>query len=87
MLQLTVESSTKTENNNFCNKLTAEVTEQTPFGKAKSRQTFYLFTDQVNNKGVTAQMDLSKFDIVEKDYTNPETNESMKLKYIYPKRG
>ena len=87
MLTLTVDSSTQTENNNFCNKLIAEVSVATPFGNAKSRQTFYMFTDKANNKGITAQLDLSNFDVVEKDYINPENNESMKLKYIYPKRS
>lgn len=86
-IQLTVESSTKTENNNYCNKLIAESSVETPFGNANSRQTFYMFTDKENKKGVSAKMDLDAFDVVEKDYINPETNESMRLKYIYPKRG
>lgn len=82
---LTVESSTKTENNNFCNKLVSNETVATAFGKASTRQTFYLFTDQANAKGTTGELDLNGFDIVEKDFTNPE-GDSMKLKYLYPKR-
>jgi len=85
-ITLNVASSTETENGNYCNKLVANESVKTAFGNANSRQTFYLFTDSENKEGTSGKLDLSAFDVVEKDWTNDE-GQDMKLKYLYPKRG
>jgi len=91
-LELTVESSNPTKNGNYCNKLVAKsvISVQTAFGvvEQERQSTYYLFTKTANNKGVKAQMDISLFDVISKDYEiineagNPET---IQLKYLYPK--
>ena len=86
MSTLEVASSTKTENDNYCNKLVAESTVDTAFGGASTRQTYYLFTDKSNKVGTKGVMDLSAFDVVEKEWSNPD-GDVMTLKYLYPARG
>lgn len=82
---LQVASSTKTENGNFCNKLVAQESVGTVFGNTTTRQTYYLFTDKENKVGDEGKLDLSAFDIVDKDFT-AEDGTDMVLKYLYPKR-
>ena len=82
---LKVASSTKTENNSFCNKLVAESKVDTAFGNANTRQTYYLFTDKENTVDSEGKLDLAKFDIVDKPWTNPD-GDVMNLKYLYPAR-
>lgn len=93
VLQLKVESSNPTKNNNFCNKLVnkSTITVETDFGTVEQERTstYYLFTKKQNEKGMEAKLDLALFDIVEKDYEidvdgSPET---IQLKYLYPKRA
>jgi len=93
-LELTVESSSKTKNDNFCNKLVSKRVHkvETDFGTVESEQTatYYLFTNKENAKGMKAKMNLELFDIVEKEF--PFVDESgapqvATLKYLYPKRG
>jgi len=90
----TVVSSTSTKNNNFCNKLTnKQVFEvQTEFGTVKQERskTYYLFTDKQNAVGVSAPLDVSKFDVVTKPYDIKHEDgsiETITLDYLYPKRG
>lgn len=85
MITLTVASSTKTENGNYCNKLVAQESVKTDFGNATTRQTYYMFTDQENKVDATGKLDLSAFDVVEKEWDNSE-GQTMTLKYLYPLR-
>lgn len=94
MLELTVESSTKTKNDNFCNKLQAKsvVSVETEFGVVESERqvTYYLFTNKENPKGMKAKLNLAAFDIVEKEYPfldETGAQQTAALKYLYPKRG
>lgn len=82
---LKVASSTQTENGNFCNKLVAETSVKSAFGNVSSRQTYYMFTDQENKVGTEGKLDLSAFDIVDKDFVT-EDGDVISLKYVYPKR-
>ena len=90
---LTVESSNATVNNSFCNKLVSktEVITPTVFGNniSNTQETYYLFTDKQNAKGFSAQLDIAKFDVVEKPFDITQENgtiETVQLKYLYPRR-
>lgn len=94
MLELTVESSTKTKNDNFCNKLVSKTIAkvETDFGTVESERTvtYYLFTNKENPKGMKAKMNLELFDVVEKSYPfidEAGAAQEATLKYLYPKRG
>lgn len=91
---LSVVSSNKTKNDNFCNKLQNKsvIEVETEFGTvSQERQsTFYLFTDKANEVGKEADLDLAKFDIIEKSYDITEgelAGETISLKYLYPKKS
>jgi hypothetical protein len=92
-VELLVESSTKTKNDNFCNKLVNKsiIEIDTDFGKVSQERTstYYLFTEKENEKGMKASLDLELFDIIEKEYpfVDDEGAEQVAtLKYLYPKR-
>jgi len=93
-LELTVESSTKTKNDNFCNKLVSKTIAkvETDFGVVESERTatYYLFTNKENAKGMKANLSLDLFDVVEKSYPFVDeqgAEQTATLKYLYPKRG
>lgn len=91
-IELTVEQSTKTKNGNFMNKLVGKgESVTTAFGTAEGgKRTFYLFTDQENAKGLKAEVSLSDFDVVKRDYefTDEDGNEQTAvLSYLYPARA
>ena len=69
-ITLTIEACTKTSNDNFMNKLVGKTPGiKTAFGTAEGgKRTFYLFTDQENAKGVSAEIDLEQFDVIKRDY-------------------
>jgi GH43 family beta-xylosidase len=90
----TIKSSTETKNGNFCNKLVNKdtISIETEFGTVKQERqsTYYLFTQQQNEVGKQAGLNLALFDVIEKPYTikNDEgIEEEIILKYLYPKRG
>lgn len=90
----TIQSSNKTKNGNFCNKLVNKdtITIETDFGvvEQERQSTYYLFTKQQNEVGKQAGLNLALFDTIEKPYTIKDENgveEEIKLKYLYPKRG
>lgn len=91
--EFTIESSNKTKNNNFCNKLVnkSTISVETEFGKVEQERqsTYYLFTTTQNETGKKAKLNLGLFDVVEKPYTIDVDGspEEIKLKYLYPKRG
>ena len=94
LINVKVESSNPTKNNDaYCNKLVSskEITVDTPLGKVtqERKKTFYMFTDQQNEKGIEADLNLALFDVVERVYEveDEDTNEmvTIKLKYLYPK--
>jgi len=91
---LSVVSSNPTKNGNFCNKLQNKsvISVETEFGviSQERQSTFYLFTDKQNEIGKSAELDLAKFDIVEKEYEILEgdnAGEIISLKQLYPKRA
>ena len=84
-ITLKVASSTQTETGNYCNKLVAESSIASDFGNVSTRQTYYMFTDKENKEGTEGKLDLSNFDVVDKDWTS-EDGDEMVLKYLYPKR-
>ena len=85
-IELTVAKATKTESGNFCNKLVAEQTVQSAFGNVSSRQTYYMFTDQKNEVGFKAELDLDDYDIVESEFKPEDSDDTIMLKKLYPKR-
>jgi hypothetical protein len=94
MVKLTVESSTKTKNDNWCNKLVSKTVRKidTEFGTVESEQTvtYYLFTNKENPKGLEANLNLEAFDVVAKEYEFVDeagATQVAALKYLYPKRG
>ena len=94
MLELTVESSSKTKNDNFCNKLVSKTIAkvETEFGTVESERTatYYLFTNKQNAVGMKANLNLEAFDVVAKQYPFVDeagVEQSATLKYLYPKRG
>lgn len=92
IIELTVEKSVETKNGNFMNKLVGKGEDvKTAFGMVESgKRTFYLFTDQKNQKGLKAEVDLNHFDIVQREYefVDEETGEEKvaNLNYLYPVR-
>jgi len=92
IVKLTVDKSTKTKEGNYSNKLIAPgETVQTAFGKVEgAKRTFYMFTDQMNEKGVEAELDLNDFDIVKREWDtiDEETQKEIKITIttLYPKR-
>jgi hypothetical protein len=91
-ITLEVAVCTKTKNGNFMNKLVGEgESVETAFGNVEgSKRTFYMFTDQKNKKGVSAEVDLNSFDQVKRDY--PFTDDDGKdqvatLTYLYPQKA
>ena len=90
-ITLTVAVSTETKNKNFMNKLTGKGDiVQTAFGAVEGgKRTFYMFTDQKNAEGLTAEVDLNRFDQVKRDY--PFIDEGVEkiavLTYLYPKKA
>jgi hypothetical protein len=92
VINLTVEVSTKTKNNNFMNKLTGVGTSvATAFGKVEGgKRTFYMFTDQANAVGLSADVDLNQFDLIKRDYPFVDDKgvaQVAVLSYLYPKRA
>lgn len=90
---LKVESSNVTNLGHYCNKLVckSEKTVATPFGNntSNTQETYYMFTNNPNTVGFEAELDLSKFDIVNKPFDMPKEDgsvERIQLKYLYPKR-
>lgn len=91
----TVSMSKKTVNGNFFTKVENKSINKvaTPFGdvEQESKTTYYFFANAENEVGKEAEIDLSLFDVVEKDFpfTDKETGEEgiAKLKYLYPKRA
>jgi hypothetical protein len=91
IIELTVESSTKTVNGNFANKLVGKTEGvKTAFGEVEGgKRTFYMFTDTENAKGVKGPVDLELFDTVKNDYpfTDDKGEEQIAvLSYLYPRR-
>lgn len=91
-ITLKVEASTKTENGNFMNKLVGQgESVKTAFGSVEGgKRTFYMFTDQSNNVGLEAEIDLNQFDTVKREYpfTDDKGDEQVAtLSYLYPKRA
>lgn len=87
-----VASSTKTSNDNYCNKLQAAgAMIKTPLGDVEgASRTFYLFTTAKNEEGKEVELNLDLFDIVAKDFpfNDDEGNEQVAtLNYLYPKRA
>jgi hypothetical protein len=88
---LVVETSTKTKNNNYMTKLVGKTEGvKTAFGEVEGgNRTFYMFTDQENPKGLSAEIELDDFDVVKNDYpfTDDKGEEQTAvLSYLYPKR-
>tara|TARA_R110000851_G_scaffold96879_1_gene210105 strand:+ start:2302 stop:2592 length:291 start_codon:yes stop_codon:yes gene_type:complete len=91
IIELTVESSTKTVNDNFANKLVGKTEGvQTAFGEVEGgKRTFYMFTDTENAKGTKGPVDLDQFDTVKNEFpfTDDKGLEQVAtLSYLYPKR-
>tara|TARA_R110002051_G_C8582441_1_gene477489 strand:- start:293 stop:577 length:285 start_codon:yes stop_codon:yes gene_type:complete len=91
-ITLTVAVSTETKNKNFMNKLTGkgEVV-KTAFGTVEGgKRTFYMFTDQKNAEGLTAEVELDSFDQVKRDYPfidDKGAEQTAVLTYLYPKKA
>jgi len=72
-IELEVMSSTKTKNDNYCNKLQAKTTikVETDFGPVEQERqvTYYLFTQSENAVGKKANLNLDLFDIVESPFS------------------
>lgn len=90
-MQLTVISSNPTKNGNYCNKLQAKtvVNVATAFGTVSEerQQTFYMFTVEQNAPGKSAELDLSRFEVISKEHIIPEgesAGEVIQLKYLKP---
>ena len=91
IIELVVETSTKTKNGNFMTKLVGKTAGvKTAFGEVEGgNRTFYMFTDTENAKGSKGSIDLEQFDIVVNDYpfTDDKGDEQIaKLNYLYPLR-
>jgi hypothetical protein len=93
-MEFSVVSSSPTKNGNFCNKIQNKsvIKVETEFGNVEQerQQTFYLFTKTQNEIGKKANLDISKFEVVSKDYNIEEgelAGETITLKYLYPKVG
>lgn len=89
---LTVDVSTKTKNGNFMNKLIGKGAEvATAFGKVEGgKRTFYMFTDQENAKGLSAEINLSTFDQVKREYPfvdDKGAEQVATLTYLYPQKA
>jgi len=92
IVNLTVDASTKTKNGNYMNKLVGKgASVATAFGSVEGgKRTFYMFTDQENAKGLSADVELSNFDQVKREYpfTDDKGEEQVAtLTYLYPKRA
>jgi hypothetical protein len=90
-IKLTVDTSTKTKNGNFMTKLVGKSKSvSTAFGEVEGgKRTYYMFTDQENDKGTSAKIELDDFDVVKNDYpfTDDKGEEQVAtLSYLYPKR-
>jgi hypothetical protein len=91
-ITLTIDKSVKTVNDNFMNKLIGKGNSvTTAFGTTEGgRRTFYMFTDQENAKGLSAEVDLSQFDQIKREYpfTDDQGAEQVAtLTYLYPKKA
>ena len=91
-INLTIDASTKTKNGNFMNKLVgAGESVATAFGKVEGgKRTFYMFTDQENAKGVNADVELSNFDQIKREYpfTDDKGAEQVAtVTYLYPQKA
>lgn len=91
-INLTVEVSTKTKNGNFMNKLTgAGQSVATAFGQVEGgKRTFYMFTDQENAKGLSAEIELNNFDQVKREYPfvdDKGVEQVATLTYLYPQKA
>ena len=91
-ITLEVAQSTKTENGNFMNKLVGKgASVATAFGSVEGgKRTFYMFTDKENAKGLSAEINLSDFDTVKREYPfvdDKGVEQTATLSYLYPKRG
>jgi hypothetical protein len=91
-INLTIDVSTKTKNDNFMNKLVGKGAEvATAFGKVEGgKRTFYMFTDQENAKGLSAEVELDNFDQVKRDYPfvdDKGAEQVATLTYLYPKKA
>jgi hypothetical protein len=92
VINLTIESCTKTVNGNYANKLVGKTEGvKTAFGEVEGgRRTFYMFTDQENAKGTSGDVNLDLFDVVKSEYpfTDDKGEEQVAtLSYLYPKRA
>ena len=92
IINLSVEVSTKTKNGNFMNKLVGKgATVKTAFGEVEGgKRTFYMFTDQENAKGLSADVELSNFDQIKREYPfvdDAGAEQVATLTYLYPKRA
>ena len=92
LIKLTIDRCTKTEQDNYSNKLIApgEIV-KTPFGNVEgAKRTFYMFTDQMNEKGVQAEIDLDEFDIVKREWDTVDEKTQKEITItittLYPKR-
>lgn len=70
LVNLTVEFSKPTKKNSFFTKLIeAGTTKQTAFGPIKTpKRTYYMFLEQQQAKGFSADLDLDHFNIYEEAY-------------------
>lgn len=90
-INLTIEACTKTKNGNFMNKLVgAGASVKTAFGSVEGgKRTFYMFTDQENAKGLSADIELSGFDQVKRAYPfvdDKGAEQVATLTYLYPQK-
>jgi hypothetical protein len=88
-INLSVDVSTKTKNGNFMNKLIgAGASVATAFGSVEGgKRTFYMFTDQENAKGLSAEIELDNFDQVKREYPfvdDKGAEQVATLTYLYP---
>ena len=88
-IELTVDTCTKTKNDNYMNKLTGVTPGvKTAFGEVLGgKRTFYMFTDQNNAIGLKAEIDLNSFDVIKREYpfTDDKGEEQVAtLSYLYP---
>ena len=81
VVTLKVESSNKTKHDNYCNKLQMERLIPTEFGQVSTKSTFYLFTDQQNEKGKEAKLELDLFDQITKPVWLVGTGENTQAFY------
>ena len=91
-INLTIDVSTKTKNGNFMNKLVgAGASVKTAFGSVEGgKRTFYMFTDQENAKGLSADIELDNFDQVKREYPfvdDKGAEQVATLTYLYPQKA